>query len=63
MGLCGGMVISITLFYIVHNKAVRKYDGTESKVDYLNKMVTVLELGTVFLALLNSFIVPSIVTY
>ena len=63
LALCSAMTLFIALFYSVHNKAVRKYDGTESKVDYLNKMVTVLELGTVFLALLNSFIVPSIVTY
>lgn len=63
LGLCGAACILITLFYLFNNKKLHSYDGTKESADKLNKHVTFFELGTVFLALLNSLLVPIIVWY
>lgn len=56
------MTAIIIVFYIINNKIIHSYDGTQESADKINKLIPIFELGTVFLALLNSFIVPCIVT-
>lgn len=52
----------IAVFYIINNKVLHSYDGTPESAAKLNKWTTVFELGTVFLALANAFVVPKIIT-
>ncbi len=52
----------VTLFYVINNRMLHSYDGTPESAAKLNKWTTVFELGTVFLALTNAYVVPRIVT-
>lgn len=52
----------VTVFYIVNNRVLHSYDGTPESAAKLNKWTTVFELGTVFLALTNAYVLPRIVT-
>lgn len=61
LGACALVIAFITAFYIWNDKLFHKYDGSPKMTEKLNKQTTVFELGTVFLALLNSYIVPNIV--
>lgn len=61
LGLCGIMIIVIFLFYLWNDKKLHSFDGSPDSANKLNKCATFFELGTVFLALLNSIIVPCIV--
>ena len=60
--LCGTMVVLIFLFFKYNDKKLHSYDGSFEMEEKLNKQVTVFELGTVFLALANSFVVSNIVS-
>lgn len=60
--ICCAVVIGfITFFYIINDKLLHSYDGTPESAKKINKQVSIFELGTVFLALINSYIVPNIV--
>ncbi|MBQ0167174.1 MAG: hypothetical protein KBT02_08710 [Treponema sp.] len=61
IGLSTLVLVIIGIFYIINDKILHSYDGTPESVAKLNKQATVFELGTVFLALANSYVVPNIV--
>lgn len=58
---CAVVISVIVVFYIFNDRILHSYDGTPESAAKLNKQTTIFELGTVFLALLNSYIVPNIV--
>lgn len=51
---CGAVIAAIAGFYFFNNKKLLAFDGSPEMAEKLNKQVTVFELGTVFLALLNA---------
>ncbi len=60
---CTIVIFFIAAFYIYNDKILHSYDGSPELAEKLNKQTTIFELGTVFLALLNSVIVPNIVYF
>lgn len=61
IGLSILVLVVIGIFYLINDKILHSYDGTPESAAKLNKQATVFELGTVFLALANAYVVPNIV--
>lgn len=61
IGLSTLILVIIGVFYVINDKILHSYDGTPESAARLNKQSTVFELGTVFLALANAYVVPNIV--
>lgn len=62
VGLSTLVLVVIGVFYFINDKMLHSYDGTPESAAKLNKQTTVFEMGTVFLALANSYVVPKVVT-
>lgn len=50
------------VFYILNDRILHSYDGTIESRNRLNKQTNTFELGTVFLAVSNSYICPKILS-